>query len=177
MLDIVFLICLCIFLLRGYRKGFVIALFSLLSIVIGVIGAIKLSHSVAVSLFHSSPTAAKWSSLIAFILVFFVIVWVVRTLAIFIQKSLNLIALGFVNRILGAFLYGIIVCLIFSVFIWLFSKMGILSNSTIQQSHFVKYIEPLAAYFFNLIGGIFPFVKSSFAYLNHFFVKVNSKIS
>ena len=177
MLDLIYLICLAIFLFRGFRKGLVIALFSFLSIIIGMIGALKISNSVAASLFADHPIAAKWSPLLAYIIVFFIIVWLVRIVASIIQKSLKIIALGFVNRLLGALLYGLLITLVFSIFIWLFSKMEFLSKDTLENSSVVVVIAPLAPYFFELFSGIFPFVKSSFNFLNEFFDKVNSKIA
>lgn len=120
---------------------------------------------------------AKWSPLLSYIIVFFIIVWIVKIVGAIIQKSLHLVALGFVNRIAGAILYGIAISLIFSVFIWLFMKMNFLTPQTLNDSTIVALIEPFAPYFFELISGIFPFVKSSFGYLNSIFDQLNTKIT
>jgi len=177
MLDLIYFICLAIFLFWGFRKGFVIALFSVVALIVGAIGALKISGTLAASLFVDSPIAARWTPLISYILVFFILVWIIRIFGIFIQKSLSFVALGLINRVFGALLYGFFISFVFSIFLWLFTKMGFLSDTTIAQSVVLPILVPLAPRFFDLISAVFPFVKSSYEYLNDFFEQINTKIS
>jgi membrane protein required for colicin V production len=70
-IDAIFLICLLIFLIRGYSKGVVVALFSVLAIILGVIGALKLSGTLASLLFQNGEKGGRWVPFVSYIIVYF----------------------------------------------------------------------------------------------------------
>jgi len=154
----------------------VVALFSLIAVIIGILGALKLSKTVSGWLLHGSPALARWAPLITYILIFFLLVWLIRLLAVLLQKALALVALGFINRLLGAFLYGFLISLIFSVLLWICFKMQLFRPETIAQSKAFALLEPLGPKVFEYIGKLIPFARSAFEDLNHFFDQLNQKL-
>ena len=175
-IDAIFLICLLIFVIRGYSKGVVVALFSVLAIILGVIGALKLSGTLASLLFQDGEKGGRWVPFVSYIIVFFLIVWLVRLGAKLIQKSFEAVALGWVNRLTGALLYAFLISFVFSSVLWLFNQMGIIKPETISDSYVYETIEPLAPKVFSLIGTVLPFAKHIFEDLSGFFDNVNQKL-
>ena len=55
-IDIIFVILIVLALLQGYRRGLIVAVFSLISIIVGLAAAIKLSAVVANYLGHDSKS-------------------------------------------------------------------------------------------------------------------------
>lgn len=174
LLDTIFIIGLLIFVIKGYSKGIVVALFSVLAVILGVLGALKLSGAVANTLF--SDGGGKWAPMISYAIVFLLIVWIVRLGASAIQKSLRAVSLGWLNRLAGALLYAFLFAFIFSSFLWLFNRMHLLNEDTKQASNVYNTVEPLAASVFSVIGAVLPFAKNVFTDLSQFFDQVNEKI-
>lgn len=175
-IDAIFLVCLIVFLIRGYSKGVVVALFSVLAIILGVLGALKLSGTLASLLFQDGEKGGRWVPFVSYAIVFFLIVWLVRLGARLIQRSFEAVALGWVNRMAGAVLYAFLVSFVFSSILWLFNQMGVIKPETKEASYVYHIIEPLAPKVFALIGTVLPFAKHIFEDLSGFFDRVNQKL-
>lgn len=176
-LDILFLILVILFLIKGYSRGLVVALFSVLALLLGVIGALKLSGSVAAALFDGGSEGGRWVPLVAYLVVFTVIVLLVRAGGKLLQRSFEAVALGWLNRLAGAVLYAFLVSFVFSSLLWLCNRMGLIGEETKEASLTYAVIEPLAPAVFSFIGIFLPFVKSIFNDLSGFFDQVNQSIS
>ncbi len=175
-LDAIFLVFLILFLIRGYSRGIVVALFSVLAILLGVLGALKLSGTVSVLLFDGGSKGGRWAPLLAYVLVFTVIVLLVRMGAKLLQKSFEAVALGWVNRLTGALLYAFLISFVFSSVLWLCNQMGLIRPETKADSLTYGVIEPIAPKVFSLIGAFLPFAKHIFDDLSVFFDRVNQSI-
>lgn len=176
-LDLIFLIVLLIFLLKGYRKGLVLAICSLLAVTLGVLGALKLSGTVAHHLFADRNGAvAKWAPLVTYLLLFILIVWIVRLFASFVERSVKAIMLGWANKLSGAVVYGLIVCFVWSTFLWLGNKIAVINPDTKDASFTYKHIEPLAPLLFSGIGKVLPFAGSVFQDLDSFYDHLNLEL-
>jgi len=177
-LDLIFLAMLVIFMIRGYRKGIVLAVCSLLAIILAVMGALKLSGTVARLLFaDNNGVIAKWAPMVTYLLLFVLIVWGVRLLASFIERSLKIVMLGWANKLSGAIVYGLIVCFVWSTFLWLGNKISLVNPRTKEASVTYSHIEPLAPLLFSGIGKVWPFARSVFNDLSNFYDKLNKDIS
>src|SRR4029079_10987985 len=114
-LDIIVVVILIVAFIKGYRQGLVVALFSLVAFVIGLAAAIKLSVVAADYIGKAVKISDKWLPIISFAVVFFIVVLLVRLGAKFIQKTIELAMLGWVNWIGGILLYVGLYIIIFSV--------------------------------------------------------------
>ncbi len=175
-LDALFLIFLILFGIRGYSKGIVVALFSVLAILLGALGALKLSGTVADMLFDGGSKGGRWAPLLAYSIVFLLIVLLVRAGARLLQRSFEAVSLGWINRLSGALLYAFLLSFVFSSMLWLCNQMGLIQPETQASSHTYAYLEPVAPKVFSLIGTVIPFAKHIFEDLSVFFDRVNQSI-
>ncbi len=106
-LDIILLIPLAWGAYHGYRKGFVIELTSLAALVLGIFAAINFSYYIADLLTDNVNLADKYINIIAFILTFIIVVFALFLIGKLIEKFVNILMLGFINRLAGLF-FGII---------------------------------------------------------------------
>ena len=77
MLDFVTAIVLALGFYRGYRKGLVVAVFSFVALLLGVLVALKLSHLVSGWLIERGAGSA-WAPMVSYILLFVGVGFLVR---------------------------------------------------------------------------------------------------
>ncbi len=177
-IDIIYLTLLAIALIKGFSKGVIVALFSVLAVFIGFIAALKLSGSLAVALLdHQSEVAARWAPMICHILVFLVVVIIVRITGKVIRKSLKMVMMGWADKLGGALLYGFMLTFLFSAFLWLGTKMSLLKTETIAASRTYFVIAPVAPVIAGITGRMIPLVKFSYDRINDFFEQLDSKLN
>ncbi len=119
-IDLIFLVILLWSAYRGFAKGFILQLSTLAALLLGILGAIEFSDFTAGILENNFEISPNYLNVIAFAVTFIIIVVAVHLLASLIQKLLQAIALGFLNRILGivfgiaktAFILSIILVLV-----------------------------------------------------------------
>ncbi len=106
-LDIIIIIPLIWAAYSGYKKGFIIELASLAALILGIYAAINFSYLIGDLLSDNINLQEKYINIIAFIITFIIVVFVVYLIGKLIEKFVNVLMLGFVNRIAGLF-FGII---------------------------------------------------------------------
>lgn len=177
LIDFAFAILLVIACLKGYQKGLVVALFSVAAFIIGLAAALKLSTVAAHYLKNNFDLSARWLPFISFILVFFVVVLLVRWGGKLIEKSVQMILLGWVNRIGGILLYAILYTIILSIFIFYAEKLHLLTPSAIHSSQTYTFIQPWGPKVMDGFGKIIPIFKDMFTELENFFAVLSVKLS
>ncbi len=177
LIDIIFAVFLLLAVMRGYRQGLIIGLFSLLSIIIGLAAAMKLSAVVAGWLGNSVNVSKEWLPLISFILVFFVVVLLIRMGAKAIESAVEVVLMGWINKIAGILLYGVIGLLVFSVLLFYAEQMQLIQPATIRESVSYPLVQPWGPRVINGIGSVIPVFKDMFSELEEFFGNVSRKIS
>lgn len=173
LIDIIFIVLLVIAIVKGYRKGFIIAVFSLLAIIIGLAAAIKLSVVTASWLKDSIHVAAKWLPVIAFAVVFIVVVLLVRLGAKALEKTAELVFLGWLNKLSGIILYIALYTVILSVLLFYAEKVNLVQPAAIASSKTYEFIKPWGPKAINAIGSLVPFFKDMFQQLEDFFSRLS----
>lgn len=177
-LDIILIIFIIIYAYKGYKKGIVIALFSLIGMVLGMMISMKLSSSLYLTFFNSeSSTLGKFMPIITYIAVFVGVAFIVRFIAKIIEKTLKLVMLGWLNRLLGAAVYILLILIIESSILWLANGIGLISEETKANSIIISNILNLAPLFWSQLSEIFPFLNKMISELNLIFDQFNHKIS
>lgn len=177
LLDIIFSILLVLALLRGYRQGLIIGLFSLVAVIIGLAAALKLSVVAANWIGKEVNVAGEWLPLISFIVVFIVVVLLIRLGAKAIESTVEVVMLGWLNKLAGMLLYAAIFTLIFSVLIFYAEQMQLLQPATIKSSLSYEYVQPWGPRVINGFGSLIPLFKDMFGELEDFFEKVSDHLS
>lgn len=175
-IDIIFLVFIAIAAIKGIQRGFIIAIFSIIAIIIGLAAAIKLSTVAADYLKDSVNISAKWLPLISFIVVFLVVVLLVRLGANILQKTVEVAFLGWVNRLAGAILYILLYTIVFSVLLFFAEQLHLIKQETIADSRIYPWVEPIGPYIINEIGKVIPFFRDMFEDLKAFFENIPARV-
>lgn len=176
LIDFTFAALLILAIIKGYQKGFIIAIFSIIAFIIGLAAALKLSTAVAGYLKDSIHVSAKWLPFIAFALVFFAVIILVRLGAKLIEKTFQAVMLGWLNRIGGILLYAVLYLIILSIFIFYAEKLQLLQPEAIKSSQTYHFIQPWGPKVMDNFGRLIPVFKDMFTELGDFFNSLSNKI-
>ena len=176
MIDIIFAILMIIAIIKGFRRGFIVAVFSIIGFIIGLAAALKFSALVAVYLQKNIAVAGKWFPFISFALVFIVVVILVNWGGKLVEKTFEMAFLGLINRLSGALVYILLYSIIFSVFLFYAEKINLFNKESIQQSITYSFLKPWAPAIIGGFGYFIPWFKDSFNQLESFFEGVADKI-
>jgi len=176
-IDIIFAVLVVLAIIQGFRRGFIIAIFSFIAIFIGLAAAIKLSAVVAEHLGNSTKISGKWLPILSFAIVFIVVILLVRLGAKLLQKTAEAITLGWLNRLGGIIFYIAIYITIYSILLFYATEMKIIQPKTIEASVTYSVIEPWGPKAIEALGSLIPFFKNMFAELENFFEKISGKLS
>jgi len=177
LLDIIFLIFLIAGAIKGLQRGFIIGIFSIIAIIIGLAAAMKLSTVAAGYLDDSVNVSARWLPVISFILVFIVVVVLVRLGANILHKTVEVAFLGWANRVAGAVLYILLYTIVFSVLLFFAEQLQIVKEETIIESRVYSWVKPLGPYIIDGLGAVIPFFKDMFDELKAFFESMSKQVS
>jgi membrane protein required for colicin V production len=175
-IDLLFAVIMVMALIQGYRRGFIVAVFSFLAIIIGVAAALKLSAVVAEHIGNSVNISNRWLPVLSFFLVFVVIVLLVRLGARAIQRLTETLLLGWLNRLGGIILYVLLYTTVFSIVLFFATQVNLIKPATIKSSVTYGFIKPWGPWAIDALGSIIPFFRNMFAELEQFFTGVSKKI-
>jgi len=175
-IDIIFLILLILAIVKGYRNGFVVAVFSLLGILVGLAAAMKFSTLVAAWLQDSTSISAHWLPFLSFVLVMVAVVLLVRLGALFIQSAMELVLLGWLNKLSGIVLYAVLYITLYSVVIFYADKMHWLKPETVAGSVTYSFVQPWGPKAISYFGMAIPFFKGMFEELSRFFASLPAEV-
>ena len=176
MIEIIFAILIVISIFKGYRKGLIIAIFSIVAFIVGLAAALKLSATVAAYLQNSISISGKWLPFLSFAMVFGLVAVLVGMGGKLIEKTFEMALLGWANRIGGILLFVILYTIIFSIFLFYAEKIHLFEEATIQSSKVFPFIKPWGPKVINAFGTILPIFKDMFTQLSNYFESLSPKI-
>jgi membrane protein required for colicin V production len=143
-------------LVRGYMKGFIVSVSSLIALILGVYGAILFSDRLGLHLQEAHGLDGPFMPAIAFSLVFLAIVVGVYFLGRAVQKVVHMAALGFFNKLAGALFGFLKSLLILSVIILLLEKADeyfqVLPEEEIAGSLLYPFVSDVMQEYFPLVA-------------------------
>jgi membrane protein required for colicin V production len=151
LIDIVLLILFAWFAFQGFRKGFVIELASLIALILGIYTAIYFSGYAADFLVNSLDMDHDYVPITSFVITFIIVVLIVYVLGRILEKFVNMIALGFLNKLAGG-VFGVLKAALFiSVFILILNHYHInfISPEKKDNSLLFEHVEEIAPYIWN----------------------------
>src|SRR5215203_396069 len=161
--------------IKGFQRGLVVAIFSLLAFIIGLAAALKLSTVVASYLGANTTVSQRWLPILAFAVVFFIVVLLVRLGAKIIEGGLRMAMLGWVNKLCGVVFYLLLYFFIFSIVLFYATQLHLIKTETIQTSSTYPIIYPMAPVVLDTLGSIVPVFKNMFTSLENFFDNLSKK--
>ena len=177
LIDVVFMLLMALALFKGFRRGFIVAIFSLFAIIIGLAAALKLSAVVAGFLQENMQVSGKWLAVLSFVLVFAGIVLLVQWAAILLKKSAGILLLGWLDTLGGILLYAVMYIMIYSVVLFYAMQVQLISPATADQSNTYAFVKPWGPWTINGIGKVIPVFSNLFAQLSQFFGGVSQSVS
>lgn len=175
-IDIIFILLVVFAIFKGIKRGLILALFSLIGLIVGLAAAMKLSVVVAGYIGKAVSISEKWLPVIAFVVVFIIVVLLIRWCALLLQKSIEFAMLGWLNKLGGILLYAALYILIFSVLIFYADKLGMLKPETKTVSVTYSYIQPMGPKVMEGLGKIIPIFRDMFNDLENFFDNVSNQV-
>jgi membrane protein required for colicin V production len=176
LIDIIFAILIIIAIFKGYSKGLIIAVFSVIAFIIGLAAALKLSATVAAYLQNNVTLSGKWLPFLSFALVFGIVVLLVNLGGRLIQKTFEMALLGWVNKIGGMLLYAALYTIIFSIFLFYAEKIHLFEVPAIQASKVYPFVKPWGPVVMDTFGKVLPVFKDMFTQLSNYFESLSTKI-
>ena len=143
-IDLLFLGMMAIAVFKGLRNGLIVAIFSIVGWILGLIAAFKFSDVAARYLEGTLHLSTRTLHIVSFVLVFLLVMLLVNLGAKLIEKTFQLALLGWANRLGGIFFYVLLYTLIFSVMIYFAGRVKLISEETIASSRVYPWIEPIA---------------------------------
>ena len=175
LIDIILVVLLIMGIIKGLRRGLIVAIFSMVTFIVGLAAALKLSVVVAERLKDSVNVSAQWLPVISFALVFLLVVILIRLGAKLIEKAVKAVMLGWANKIGGAVLYAGLYILIFSVLLFFAAQLKFINENTLHQSKTYSYIKPLGPLVIDNTGKLIPWFKNMFIELEDFFGRFSTQ--
>lgn len=137
---------------RGFKKGLIDQVVSIAALLLGIWVAIRFSDFTANLLITKFNFTSEYISVISFVITFAAAVVGVHFVGKLAEKLIDMVALGFVNRLagfaVGVLLWGFILSVVLSVV----DKFNLMSDETKQNSVVYKPLSKVAP-------AVFPYLK------------------
>ncbi len=159
-IDIILIILLAWGLVKGLRNGFIHEAASLAALILGIYGAIKFSDYTAGLLVEHFSMTGKYLGIFALALTFLAIVILVHFLGEILDKLVKAVALGFVNKLVGA-VFGVLkMAFILSLFLFILNTLD-------SKTHFLPKDKLEKSLLYKPVSAIFPSIFHSINLKNY----------
>ena len=150
-LDIIIAIILFLFGFKGFRKGLIIEVVTLLAFGVGIYGAMHFSDFTAEHLKDFMEINPKYLNTVAFILTFILLVVLVNIIGRLVSNAVKAMNLGFFNK-LGGFLFGLakglLLCSTMVLVLNNLQWMGLVKEEVKEGSYLYPYVEKTVPYLY-----------------------------
>jgi membrane protein required for colicin V production len=92
-----------------------------------------------------------------------------RLLARLLEKSTEMVMLGWLNKLGGVVIYAFTYTILFSAILFFGTAMNWFESRQLDDSFFVQFLSDLAPNLMETLGAIIPPLKNSFSNLEEFF--------
>lgn len=148
-LDIIIAIILFLFGFKGFRKGLVIEVVTLMAFALGIYGAMHFSDFTAAHLEEFMEINPKYLNTVAFVLTFILLVIGVNILGKWVTNLVKAMNLNFWNKLGGGVfgvLKGVLLCSVLLMVLNNFQLIGVVKPEVREQSKLYPYIEQTVPY-------------------------------
>ena len=157
LVDIILLVILLLGAWSGYRKGLILEIVAIVAFILAVIGGFKLLDTGMGIISSFYDGLGKMLPVVAFLLIFVLIVVVVNLVGKILKKVINWTPLGFLDNIAGAVLGAFKWALAISILFWIGSSAGMeLPASAVEKATIYPVVVEVAPKTGAWIGSVFP---------------------
>jgi len=156
-IDLILGILLILGAISGFSKGLIAEVASLAALILGIWGAIEFSYITSDFLVENFQLKTDYLNIISFVVTFIVIVILVHIVGSTVNKLIDTVMLGWINKLAGL-VFGLLKsALILSILLVIFDKIDtdvkILPKDAKRESRMYEPIRSLAP-------SIFPFIEN-----------------
>ena len=149
--------------LQGYKNGLIRAVISFFSLYIGLILAFQFAGWVSNQLKEHTKIASHWLPFISFLIILILVLLVLKWASNLLQQTAEWLMLGWLNKLLGIFLYSLIYFTILSAILYFLQLLGVVEAVHLKEAYAYKYLNEWWPYCMGKMGGIIPSIKNSIA--------------
>lgn len=146
----------------GYQKGVIYSIFAVLSYFLGAIGAVKFSYLLIKYLKQWTGLSQKPLAIIAFVLVFLMVLVLVKMVIWLLETILKSFSLNTANKIAGGVLHALIGVYLFCVLLWFGKPWNLVPKNEQEMSHTYRYINNIAPDVMKWSGAVVPILKDTY---------------
>ncbi len=139
-IDILAAIIISLGMYLGFKRGIIKTVFDTLSLVIGIIAALKLSPIVIEFLQKSISVNPAVTFILGIAVTFIGVMVVIRFIGKKLEQLLEVVHLNIINKAAGASLQGLFFAIILALGIGLVDKVKLISDQTKQESFTYPYL-------------------------------------
>ena len=159
-LDILFIATIGYAFFKGFSQGIINTVFSVLSIIIALMAAFKLSPYMTEMLEKGFNTYNPFMFVVGFLVTFFLVKWGLSFLSEFVTNLLEVAHFNILNQVMGAGILALVFSFFFSVLVWFADSAHAIPTETKATSISYRFLEPLRESGFSIIGQSKPLFQS-----------------
>jgi membrane protein required for colicin V production len=167
--DILFIIFIALGFYQGFKNGVIYSIFSLLGWFLGIIAALKFSYLVVNLLHGYLHMGPKALAIIAFLIIFLLVLTLMRLIAWGLEKLLKSFSLNLPNQVMGGLIHSLIGLYVLCVFIWFLNRLDVFPQRQKETSHIYPYIANLAPRVVEVTGKVVPMFRDTFERFDELF--------
>lgn len=169
LIDFAYALLMCLAVFLGLKKGLIRAVVSFFSFLIAMILAVQFSSVLASYLHQHANGFQQWLPLLSFVVIFLAVLFLGGFVARLLDKTSEMVMLGWLNKLGGVVLYLLTYTILFSALLFFATKMNGLEHRQIQDSRFYPFLSEFSPKILDIAGNIIPPLKNSFQNLEQFF--------
>ena len=172
-MDIIALIIMVWFVFKDYSSGLVISLFRFLGLILGIILSVKYGYFITEFLINKLSVPDQISHILGYLIVFIVVVIIIQIVGNLLKSTMNIILLGWLDKLGGAILGFAKASIVISLLFW-----GIMMLPANRLTEAIKYESKSYSIFENVAPTLYkiiiqPFIKNPD--INKHFDKISKK--
>ena len=160
--DLFLLLFLVLGFFKGWTKGLIMAVFEFFSFFVALALALQFSGLVEGYLKAEAKMDSEWLSFLAFVLVLIGAIISIRILGKLVEKSVELLLLGLVNRIGGILVYLFLYLALYSVVLVYLKRFDLIGEETPMHSKSFPYLINFGGWVIDLFAEWLPSIKNLF---------------
>ena len=154
-IDYIMIVILALFMIQGYRKGIIISLASVAALILGIYIAVHFSNYLDATLMEHLHPTRKWLPILSFTITFIAVVIVVMLVAKLTEKLVDVVGLGFFNRVGGLAVGALKGAILISILIFIFKSVD-------PNEKWINGPDKKRSYFYSHVEVIFPRLMKTF---------------
>jgi membrane protein required for colicin V production len=159
-LDILFIATIGYAFFKGFSQGIINTVFSVLSMIVALMAAFKLSPYMTEMLEKGFNTYNPFMFVVGFLVTFFLVKWGLHFVSEAVTGILEVAHVNLLNQMIGAGVLAVIFSFFFSVLVWFADSAHAIPTETKATSISYRFLEPLRESGFKLIGESKPLFQS-----------------